>query len=331
MNNQPLVSILMSVYNDRGDLAKTIESVLSQTYSNYEFLIVNDCSEDDTGEIISKFATKDYRIINITNKENLGLTKSLNIAKRKAKGMYIARIDEGDQWYPGKLKIQVEFLSKNADYTIVGSQVININPHNGSNVSVMPVSDYLIRKDLIKGLTPLIHPSVVFRSIDIFYNECADTSQDYELYTRLSLVGKMYNINIPLLSVQRSSSAISNLKSHRQFFNHLIIYDEFVGTVLNKENVKSYIINGAYMDKNLIFRQIREGIFYIVIKILDKVADRKSLFYKYFRTILIPDILFFKIKCLYNLRFMHRINWFFNGESYRFYNANIVKDKNMSH
>ncbi len=107
-----LVSIIMPSYNTGVYIAETIESVLSQTYQNWELLIVDDCSTDETDEIVKGFLS-DERIQYLKNEENSGAAFSRNIALRAAKGKWIAFLDSDDLWMPEKLEKQIKFMKNN--------------------------------------------------------------------------------------------------------------------------------------------------------------------------------------------------------------------------
>ena len=106
-----LVSIIMPSYNTAKFISKTIESVLEQTYKNWELLIVDDCSTDNTDEIVSKY--DDDRIIYLKNKKNSGAAVSRNKALKNAKGKWIAFLDSDDLWLPEKLERQLKFMVQN--------------------------------------------------------------------------------------------------------------------------------------------------------------------------------------------------------------------------
>lgn len=109
---QELVSIIMPSYNTGRFIKETIESVLSQTYSNWELIIVDDCSTDDTDEVVKPYLS-DERIKYLKNEKNSGAAVSRNYALREAKGRWIAFLDSDDLWSPKKLEIQIEFMEKN--------------------------------------------------------------------------------------------------------------------------------------------------------------------------------------------------------------------------
>ena len=108
-----LVSIITPAYNAVAYIAETIESVLAQTYTNWEMLIVNDCSKDNTAEIVESYAKKDKRIKLINLKQNSGAAAARNTAIQNAKGRYIAFLDSDDLWKKEKLQKQIEFMQQN--------------------------------------------------------------------------------------------------------------------------------------------------------------------------------------------------------------------------
>ena len=108
-----LVSIITSAYNAAAYIVETIESVLAQTYPNWEMLIVNDCSQDNTAEIVQSYAAKDKRIKIINLKQNSGVSVARNTAIQNAKGRYIAFLDSDDLWKKEKLQKQIEFMQQN--------------------------------------------------------------------------------------------------------------------------------------------------------------------------------------------------------------------------
>ena len=108
-----LVSIITPAYNAAAYIAETIESVIAQTYTNWEMLIVNDCSKDNTAEIIQNYAAKDKRIKLINLKQNSGAAVARNTAIQNAKGRYIAFLDSDDLWKKEKLQKQIQFMQQN--------------------------------------------------------------------------------------------------------------------------------------------------------------------------------------------------------------------------
>ena len=208
----PRVSVLMSVYNGAPYLELAVQSILSQTYDDFEFIIVNDGSTDDTDEILDRFS--DPRIVRIYNSSNIGLTCSLNIALRQASGEFIARQDSDDISMPEKLSMQIAFLESHSEYSLVGCASIRIDC-NGKYLQtvVPPSSDLEICKKLFQ-LNPLVHGAVVARKIFIDmvggYREHFVTSQDYDLWMRLSEIGFLSNLPDPLYKRRMHSQSIGS-------------------------------------------------------------------------------------------------------------------------
>ena len=112
-NSKPLISVIMSAYNSEKSIGKAVESILNQDYRNFEFLVLDDCSSDNTHEIIQEYTKGDNRLKIYKNEKNIGLTKSLNILIKNSKGDYIARQDADDVSLNHRLDIQIKRIIKN--------------------------------------------------------------------------------------------------------------------------------------------------------------------------------------------------------------------------
>lgn len=196
----------MSTYNAEKYIHSCLESLLSQTYENFEILIVDDNSQDQTVKLINTLAEKDFRIKLLQiNSINQGLTKNLNSLLKFAKGNFISRMDADDICESNRLEEQVKFLEKNKKISVVGSIAYQINDEGNKKAEYRKVP--LNHEDIAKTIltvNPIIHPSVMFRKEDILkiggYNENYRTAQDYELWFRCIANGlKLANINKPLL------------------------------------------------------------------------------------------------------------------------------------
>lgn len=195
----PKVSIVMSTHNDAAYIKYAIESVLQQTFSDWEFIIMNDKSTDNTEEIIKRYCNMDKRLKYFKNVTNIGQTKSLNKGIKLAKGKFIARIDSDDIWtYEKKLKEQVSFLENHQEYGLVGSfwNIINEKNQNLSKITY-PYSDENLRKYILIE-NCFVHSSVLIRKSILNlvgdYNFKCDWAQDYDLWLRIGKVSKLYNI-----------------------------------------------------------------------------------------------------------------------------------------
>jgi len=221
----PKISVVMSVYNGEEHVRDAIESILNQTYGNFEFIIINDGSKDGTFDILMEFLEQDNRIV-IINQENIGLTKSLNRALRIIQTVskeikYIARIDADDLWCKEKLQKQIRFLDKNCQIGLVGSMYEEID-RNGNIICAQRIpfieADKDIRENIFK-FNPFFHSSILFKKeiIDVlgYYNEEFEFAQDYEYWIRIM---SQYEVaNIPeVLAYRRYIPNMISVKSEKR-------------------------------------------------------------------------------------------------------------------
>lgn len=156
-------TVLMSVYNTpKEQLKESIESILKQTYQEFEFLIINDGADKECTELIESY--KDERIEVIQNEENIGLAKSLNKGLEIANGKYIIRMDADDISHPTRIEKQIKYADEHPEYSIIATRA-NIIDENGLQGSTNKYGE-ILKKDLIKN-TPFIHPSMLIKKDDL--------------------------------------------------------------------------------------------------------------------------------------------------------------------
>lgn len=211
---KPKISVVMAVYNGGELLNKTITSILHQTFEDYEFIIVDDCSTDATRQVVSSFG--DSRIVLVCNETNIGQTKSLNIGLRVAKGKYIARIDAGDVSLPDRLQKQVEYMENHPDTIVLGTSAFRYNEHGRIlDVVHMPKSMSAIQQRIFFA-SPLVHISVLMRRKTINdlggYDEDYHVLADFELWSRLIRNGyRLTSINDVLAGYMVSAQSFGNI------------------------------------------------------------------------------------------------------------------------
>ena len=217
-----LVSVIMSNYNtDETYLRKSIDSILSQTYENFEFIIVDDCSTNNSVEIIESY--NDCRIKLIKNEQNIGITKSLNIAIKNANGEFIARMDADDISLAQRFEKQVEFLTRNPEYIACGTAIEIIGSHEEGKIIYRKIPDIeTFRIYLLFGNYPNIaHPTAMFnhfllKKFEIEYDEKYILAQDYKMWVNCSKVAPCYNIDDVLLQYRVHDKAVSVEKQQLQ-------------------------------------------------------------------------------------------------------------------
>lgn len=213
----PVISVIMSVYNDERYLKKSINSILAQDFKNFEFLILDDGSNDSSFSILKKYAKEDKRIKIYRNKRNIGLTKSLNILLRKARGLFIARMDSDDISLPRRLAEEYKFLTENKEIFLTGTRINHINSiGNITSSPILPVSSSEI-SEILPVINCIYHPTIMFRNEGYKYREKFIYAQDYDFYLNLLSFGKkFYNLEEILLLYRITKSSLSNRKGVKQ-------------------------------------------------------------------------------------------------------------------
>lgn len=205
-NNLPLVSIIMGVYNGAARFEKPILSIINQTYTNWEFIICDDGSSDDSYEELLKFQERDSRILVIKNETNSGLSASLNHCLRHAKGEYVARMDDDDISHANRLEEEVKFLSKHPDFAIVatGYRLMDEEGFWGNNDSFGERT----AMDIYRGRY-FAHPTVMIRKNA--YTEVGGYSTDPK-------IGRMEDVDLWCKMY---------IKGYKGYVMNTILYDYF--------------------------------------------------------------------------------------------------------
>lgn len=220
------VTVLMPVYNAEKYLSEAIESILNQTFTRFEFLIINDGSTDNSEKIIRKY--NDPRIKYIRNEKNIQLISTLNKGIRLAKGKYIIRMDADDISVKNRIEKQVAYMEKHPEVGVCGSFIQVFGENVKSYISKRPEKDMNIRASLLTR-NALGHPNVIIRksviiSNDIFYNISHYRMEDWGLWVSLMPVCKFHNIQEVLLYYRyvQTSESRQNKKDEK----HLNISSE---------------------------------------------------------------------------------------------------------
>lgn len=221
MADVPLISVLMPAYNARRYLREAVDSILAQSFGDYEFIIIDDGSTDDTLAILKRYAAKDRRI-RIQSGPNEGVSASLNKALALARGEFVARMDADDVSLPTRFEKQVRFLQQRPDYVLVGSRCMLIDP---DGFPICEKTDIAFEHEEIDSLLlrmswPLVHPAVMMRTDALRkvggYDTKYRTNQDHDLFLRLAEVGRLANLPEVLLNYRQHFQSVgaTKLASH---------------------------------------------------------------------------------------------------------------------
>ena len=173
-NSTCKISVLTPAYNAEKYIEEAIESILNQTFTDFEFIIIDDCSTDKTWEIIQKYKEKDKRIVAIKNEKNLGIAGNRNRLKKLAKGKYVVWQDADDISMPDRLKHQYEFMEANEQVGICGGWLEFFNDKGQSSVRKYKEKDEDLRKNIFK-FSPVAQPGAIIRK------SVLDEMGDYDL------------------------------------------------------------------------------------------------------------------------------------------------------
>jgi glycosyltransferase involved in cell wall biosynthesis len=266
----PRVTVLMPVYNGEKHLREAIESILNQTFRDFELLIINDGSNDNSEKIILSYSDQRIRLI---NQENNGLSNSLNKGINLSNGEFVARMDQDDISLNNRLEEQIKFMDANPDVGICGAYAIIINEKgDGVGRAVYPLKHEDIRAQLLFS-SSIVHPSAIFRK-SIFINNnleyLSGKSEDYDLWYRAGNVTRLANIN-KFLFKYRADSGYSNVlqkqaylsSAHQIIKNNILELDYFSESEINiYRNMydSDYIPDRKFLDNSfLLLNKIRQS------------------------------------------------------------------------
>lgn len=210
----------MATYNGERFIAEAIQSILDQTYTRFEFLIIDDGSTDRTAEIIEQF--DDDRIIYIKKPSNTGIAESLNLGIKHAKGHYIARMDDDDISFPHRFEKQLHVMESKPDLIFCGT---NVQDHLGvANFTPEHHDDILLTLLFFKN--PIFHPTVLIKKEVLLqhpYNPKRVPAEDHDLWSRLIFKGQFYQLQEPLFYVRLHTTSITATRRHEQLIHNISI------------------------------------------------------------------------------------------------------------
>lgn len=261
----PKVSVLMPAYNAEKYIGEAIDSILNQSFKDFEFIIIDDCSLDKTWKIIKKYQRKDKRIVALKNTNNLKICQTLNRGIKEAKGKYIVRMDADDWSFPDRIKKQFEYMDHNKKVAISGGSMIICN----SNLKAYarrsyPSEDMQLRK-IIFRFSPFSHPTVIFKT-DIAkkiggYGTLY--AEDIEFYLNMRKYGKFGNLDDDLIKYREVATSMTreklkiteiNTLRHRikavvylnyrfTFLDFIYNLAHFISIFIVPQNIKMYLFS----------------------------------------------------------------------------------------
>lgn len=281
--SKPLVSVVMPSYNSEKHIAESIQSIIDQTFTDWEFIIVDGHSKDKTIEIIQNFMTKDSRI-KLMFDEGKGIGPALNMGCEAAQGKYIARMDTDDISLPERLEKEVQFLDNHPRSVLVSCSAQYINEDGDPLGYMFP---YTHKHHLMRNMASVVHPGVLMRK-DVF-RECGgyppiNRSEDLMLWYKMAHKGDINIIEYPYLQYRLSVGALSNTMSN--------LYLLEVGEKWKKYSETSILTNeqlqeiNSFINENVLnvnnrvnpVSRVENGLYKLIRKICSKKVAIKSVF-----------------------------------------------------
>jgi len=258
----PQVTVLLCVYNGEKTILQAVNSILSQSFQDFELLIIDDGSTDHTVDLLIGYS----RRIRLIRESHKGLVGCLNLGIQMAHGEYIARMDADDISAPNRVKTQVEFLNRHPEIGIVGSIALLIDTKDQVIGRIpVPESDLEIRWAILFQC-PMIHPSVMLRrklliEQKLFYSSDFIHAEDYDLWTKLIKTTKFYNIQLPLLYYRIHPTSVTKINREISDQNQICISRRTIQTEFPQEkidedavcNLARVVCAGIRAEKDLFF------------------------------------------------------------------------------
>jgi glycosyltransferase involved in cell wall biosynthesis len=236
----PVISVIMPVYNGEEFIRETINSILNQTYRNFEFIIVNDGSVDSTKQIIGSYDDKRIVLLDLTN--NRGVSNARNMGTDLSKGKFIAFCDADDLYDPGRLQTQLDFLNSHPTVDVCGSYFIVFE--NGQEKLIRhPLTDSEIKEHFFTsnciGQPSVMGKSEVFRKYK--YNAQLQASEDYDLWARMAIGGVVFaNVPFSLVKYRLHPAQASKTKGRLLYNTSNIVCTNYTLAYLNSNIISQY-------------------------------------------------------------------------------------------
>lgn len=268
--NKPKLTVVMPAYNVEEFVGLAIESVLSQSFKDFEFVIVDDCSEDLTAEIIKSYAEKDSRIKFLQNKTNRGISYTRSLGVKSATGEFIANMDADDLMAPGRLEMQLGFLESNpaieicfGDMELIDSKGVSLN-----RFRYFPINDLDIKRAVFK-YDPFPNATMMYRSYihDTvgYYEESYKRVEDFDFWVRVGTQYRFHNLGV-ILHYWRMHKSSSNIIRTNLLHGTII---EIQNNALLRYGYRPDVLGIVYfLSHKVVFYVIPEGFKYKIFNFL---------------------------------------------------------------
>ena len=253
----PEISLIMSVYNGEAYLAEAVDSVIQQTFTDWELIVIDDCSNDGTAEILSRYAEQDERVKVYTNEQNLRLPSSLNKALSLARGRYVARMDADDICLPNRLQKQFAFMESHPDVALSSCRFMTLKNGVIASGGCGGRGDAESVKALLLVTNPILHPGIIAKAEvikELGYDKRFTCTEDMELWTRFVLAGHKVEILSEYLMIYRlHDKQITETTLDRQRGEVIAVQRQYMAALLGamSEEQEAFYIHAVYFRNNV--------------------------------------------------------------------------------
>lgn len=262
------ISVVMSVYNNIEYIDAAVNSILTQSFEKFEFIIIDDCSTDGSREKLIDYAKQDSRIKLVLNEKNKGLTKNLNYGIEIAQGKYIARMDGDDIAAPTRFEEQYQHMEANPNVVLIGSGYYTIDNHSKRYRLTLDSYDTLVTRWLCVFTPPLMHPCSMYRKTlieqGLKYNENAFPAEDFDFWSRIIREGDCFVIPKALIDYRLHDNNISatrrieQLQRTKEIVNDNLHY--YFGTDLVTQKEYEHLLNYLYSDAEFTYSDVVKSV-----------------------------------------------------------------------
>jgi glycosyltransferase involved in cell wall biosynthesis len=261
---KPKISVIIPVHNGSRTLSRAINSIIRQSFEDFELIVIDDCSKDNSAEIIKNYSTKDQRIKFIQNTKNIGLAATLNKGINISACKLIARLDQDDEALPERLKKQYQYMQGHEDVAVAGSTVFIMGiTEKFDKIYPVPTNFKKIKKTL-QIYNCIFHPSVIMRKKSIInaggYRKEFKNAEDYDLWLRVSKNEKIVNIQEPLTRYNYSTGGMTLSRKWEQLFYTLLAQESYKHPNLPFNKIKKIAYKKlASVDRKNFFLAFLDG------------------------------------------------------------------------
>ena len=257
-------TVLLPVFNGAETLAQAIESILRQSESDFELILIDDKSTDASADLIRTYMRRDDRVVGVFHGTNLGLAATLNEGLERARAGLIVRMDQDDESLPDRIRLQVDFMAAHPEVVVAGSHVYHMAKRKQYDRLVRVPLEHEKIVHILQSSNCMYHPSTIMRKAAVLdaggYRADFENAEDYELWLRLSRKYRLANVDVPLLRYRFSTDGMTLGRNWQQLlYVQKAILSHTQPQLSASENEKAAYERREAIGKDYFFEQVAQG------------------------------------------------------------------------